>query len=60
MSIFKRLSVCDDLATLIEKYDKVEALSSGSEYPAAYYKGINKTMRDELRKLAHKHSGGIY
>jgi hypothetical protein len=60
MSIFKRLAVCDDLALLLEKYEKVEGLTNGQEYPAGYYKGINEHMRKELKKLITKHSGGIY
>lgn len=60
MSIFKQLAVCDDLAKLLDKYDKIEIMAEGSEYPASYYKGINKHMREELRKIITKNSGGIY
>lgn len=60
MSIFKQLAVCEDLAILLEKYEKVEKLTCGQEYPAGYYKGINEHMRKEIRNLITKHSGGIY
>lgn len=60
MSIMKQLAVCEDLAKLLDKYDKVEAMTGGNEYPAGYYKGINSHMREELKKLIQKHSGGIY
>lgn len=60
MSIFKQLAVCEDLAKLLDKYDKVEALTGGQEYPAGYYKGINQQMREELRALIKRNSGNIY
>lgn len=60
MSIFKQLAVCEDLAKLLAKYDKVEAMTNGQEYPAGYYKGINEHMREELRALIKRNSGNIY
>jgi hypothetical protein len=60
MSIFKQLAVCDDLSKLLDKYDKVAEMTRGSKYPPGYYKGINESLREELRNLIKDNSGGIY